>query len=129
MRSKWLLPLLLLPSSLSAQVGAAVGLAPAGYGVRAQAVTTSTSQVSFGVNLFYFEDYEEVNANVYYNFFPDTTVLVPYIGGGLNFATKTGINVVSGINLHVGSMVLFTEGKIEMDGGEQMMILIGFRLR
>jgi hypothetical protein len=101
-------------------------------------------------------NYWEINANLVYLFKIPGSIVAPYAGGGLNFArasystdlsdfgvelpgefstfdrsdSEFGLNLVGGAKFNVGSITPFGELRIELDGGDQVVLSGGalFRL-
>lgn len=78
-------------------------------------------------------NYFEVNGNVAYRV-PGTTGVAPYVGGGLNVAhssvgagaTDLGLNLLGGIRFGIGpTLKAFSEARIEVSGGEQLVLTFG----
>ncbi len=83
-----------------------------------------------------FEEYYEMNGNLLYDVkLAGVTNLVPYAGAGLNFArwkrpdedpeTGLGLNLVGGFRFPIGGFTPFVEGKMELKGGGQLMVVGG----
>lgn len=77
--------------------------------------------------------YWEVNATVVHLFPGASPRVTPYLGGGLNIAhrslvtdnTEVGLNLVGGLRLP-GRFRPYLEGRIELDGGEQFVLTLGW---
>jgi hypothetical protein len=77
--------------------------------------------------------YWEVNANVFNLFRSSASRIVPYAGGGLNIARTTngrrdtdlGINVLGGVRLP-GSYRPYLEARVELGGGDQFVVTLGW---
>jgi len=137
-----------VPAAAQAQVrvGAQVSLADdqeVGLGVR---VRSDTPRLIPGAPLsligsfdWFFPggntDYLEINGNVAYNFTITGSVLQPYAGGGLNIArldtpggadSRVGLNLLGGVGFRTaGRLLPFVELRLEISGGEQLVITGG----
>jgi opacity protein-like surface antigen len=85
--------------------------------------------------------YWEINANGIYKFAASGGSLAPYIGAGLNYArgsvaisgigsgseSDVGLNLLGGIRFNTSrSLQPFAEARIELGGGEQLVLAGGF---
>lgn len=85
-------------------------------------------------------DFWELNGNVVYRLaLPETDVVVPYGGGGINIArrefegptgaesddTDLGLNVLAGVEFPLLSFTPFVEVRRAIDGGEQFYLTAG----
>ena len=95
-----------------------------------------------GVDLGYFE----VNANLVKHFdLESTDAVVPYAGGGFNFARSSversgtpfvsdasevqiGLNLLGGVRIEVVDVSPFVEARFELSGGEQAVVTGGVRI-
>lgn len=97
-------------------------------------------------------NYWEINANLVYLFEIPSSTVAPYAGGGLNYAhasfstdpsefgvelpavegsqSDLGLNLLGGAKFNLGSITPFGELRIELNGGEQVVLSGGalFRL-
>jgi len=87
------------------------------------------------------DDYWEFNANLLYGIdLPDITNLAPYFGAGINLAHSTlapdgssesetdsrlGLNLVAGLDFPLTSITPFVEIRLEVDGGDQLVVTGG----
>lgn len=85
-------------------------------------------------------DYFEINAGVATSFPMSGGAMVPYAGAGLGIArvsvdvpgfgsassTETGLNIMGGLKFKpMGSLVPFVEARLELGGGEQLVLTGG----
>lgn len=86
-------------------------------------------------------DYWEANVNLLYTLGLPVIPLTPYVGAGLNIAhiqvqnspdgafdedrTDSGVNLLGGIELELGSVSPFLEFRYEIEGGEQWVVTGG----
>lgn len=84
-------------------------------------------------------DYWEINGNGIYDFqLRNSPNVIPYVGAGLNIAhasvgsgvlnasdTQLGINLLGGFEFIVGSVRPFVELRVELEGGEQLVVTGG----
>ncbi|MEN8144359.1 MAG: hypothetical protein ABFS14_05350, partial [Gemmatimonadota bacterium] len=81
-------------------------------------------------------DYWELNGNIVYVVPVQNSAVAPYVGGGLNIAhasvdgvpfasdTEAGLNLLGGIEFG-GTVPIFVEAKVEVEGGEQFVVTGG----
>jgi hypothetical protein len=139
-------------ANLEAQVrfGGQVGYAndaDLGLGARVQVGLPSLNQIDFiGSFDLYFPssvsgvdvNYWEINANLKYDFPINSPTFGPYLGTGLNLAhvsvssqgfgasdTDLGLNIMGGTTFRAGSMTPFAELRVEVGGGEQVILAGG----
>jgi opacity protein-like surface antigen len=83
-------------------------------------------------------DYFEFNANVAVPV-STTSALNPYVGAGLNMArrsfdaddashTDLGLNALGGIKFGIGQLASFAEARLELGGGDQLVLTWGVLL-
>lgn len=78
-------------------------------------------------------DYWEINANVFNLFRTRNARVIPYAGGGLNIArisnggsdTEVGLNLLGGLRLP-GRSRPYLEARVELGGGEQFVVTLGW---
>lgn len=82
--------------------------------------------------------YWELNPGLAVPFTVSNPKIAPYLGAGLNIAhasassggftasdTQTGLNALGGLKFGLGSMDAFTEARLELSGGEQLVLSFG----
>jgi len=84
-------------------------------------------------------NYWEINANVKYGIPVNSDMFGPYVGAGLNFAhasfsaegfegvsdSNLGLNLMAGTSFNTGRFEPFAELKLEIGGGEQLILAGG----
>lgn len=83
-------------------------------------------------------NYWEINGNLKYDFAISNPMFGPYVGTGLHLAhasasiqgsgvsdTMLGLNILGGMAFHTGPMTPFAELRVEVGGGEQVILTGG----
>lgn len=140
--------LMLQPPAASAQVyGGVQGVwgsdTDAGIGARVLGNIEDANLEAVGSFNYYFPDDEgpgddvsfwEVNANLFYHFhLPETSNVLPYLGGGLNVSrlsngasdTEAGLNLGGGFRFPLEDVSPYVEGRFVAGGHDQVVLTLG----